>query len=308
MSESSNPHAALLSFNFEKELEILMEKIRIKMAKRKLKKEKLQKPKIRLVSADPQISEKDNIEITIEKKLIALFNLQQIDSQIDKIRIIRGELPLEVEDLEDEVVGIETRIEKLENEKESMEKAIADKKNIKVDSLALIKRYKEQQKNVRNNREYDSLTKEIEFQALEIQLADKRIKEYEIKLEGIGENTESAKIDFTEYKEDLDIKKGDLNDIIAETEKEEKELEEKSEENQKLIEERLLTAYQKIRKNARNGLAVVIIERDACGGCFNKIPPQHQLDIRMHKKIIVCEYCGRILVDEAIDEAVKKYE
>ena len=279
-----------------------------KMAKRKLKKEKLQKPKIRLVSADPQISEKDNIEITIEKKLIALFNLQQIDSQIDKIRIIRGELPLEVEDLEDEVVGIETRIEKLENEKESMEKAIADKKNIKVDSLALIKRYKEQQKNVRNNREYDSLTKEIEFQALEIQLADKRIKEYEIKLEGIGENTESAKIDFTEYKEDLDIKKGDLNDIIAETEKEEKELEEKSEENQKLIEERLLTAYQKIRKNARNGLAVVIIERDACGGCFNKIPPQHQLDIRMHKKIIVCEYCGRILVDEAIDEAVKKYE
>ncbi len=279
-----------------------------KMAKRKLKKEKLQKPKIRLVSADPQISEKDSIEITIEKKLIALFNLQQIDSQIDKIRIIRGELPLEVEDLEDEVVGIETRIEKLENEKESMEKAISDKKNIKVDSLALIKRYEEQQKNVRNNREYDSLTKEMEFQALEIQLADKRIKEYEIKLEGVGENIEVAKIDFKEYKEDLDTKKGDLNDIIAETEKEEKELEEKSEENQKLIEERLLTAYQKIRKNARNGLAVVMIERDACGGCFNKIPPQHQLDIRMHKKIIVCEYCGRILVDEAIDEAVKKYE
>lgn len=279
-----------------------------KMAKRKLKKEKLQKPKTRLVSADPQISEKDSIEITIEKKLIALFNLQQIDSQIDKIRIIRGELPLEVEDLEDEVVGIETRIEKLENEKESMEKAISDKKNIKVDSLALIKRYEEQQKNVRNNREYDSLTKEMEFQALEIQLADKRIKEYEIKLEGVGENIEVAKIDFKENKEDLDIKKRDLNDIIAETEKEEKELEEKSEENQKLIEERLLTAYQKIRKNARNGLAVVMIERDACGGCFNKIPPQHQLDIRMHKKIIVCEYCGRILVDEAIDEAVKKYE
>lgn len=279
-----------------------------KMAKRKLKKEKLQKPKIRLVSADPQISEKDSIEISIEKKLIALFNLQQIDSQIDKIRIIRGELPLEVEDLEDDVVGIETRIEKLENEKESMEKAISDKKNIKVDSLVLIKRYEEQQKNVRNNREYDSLTKEMEFQALEIQLADKRIKEYEIKLEGVGENIEIAKIDFKEYKEDLDTKKGDLNDIIAETEKEEKELEEKSEENQKLIEERLLTAYQKIRKNARNGLAVVMIERDACGGCFNKIPPQHQLDIRMHKKIIVCEYCGRILVDEAIDEAVKKYE
>ena len=279
-----------------------------KMAKRKLKKEKLQKPKTRLVSADPQISEKDSIEISIEKKLIALFNLQQIDSQIDKIRIIRGELPLEVEDLEDEVVGIETRIEKLENEKESMEKAISDKKNIKVDSLALIKRYEEQQKNVRNNREYDSLTKEMEFQALEIQLADKRIKEYEIKLEGVGENIEVAKIDFKENKEDLDIKKRDLNDIIAETEKEEKELEEKSEENQKLIEERLLTAYQKIRKNARNGLAVVMIERDACGGCFNKIPPQHQLDIRMHKKIIVCEYCGRILVDEAIDEAVKKYE
>ena len=279
-----------------------------KMAKKKLKKEKLNKPKSRLVSADPQIGEKDIIEVTIEKKLIVLFSLQQIDSQIDRIRIVRGELPLEVEDIEDEVVGCETRIQKIEREKESIEKAIIDKKNVKVDSLTLIKRYEEQQKNVRNNREFDSLTKEIEFQTLEIQLAEKRIKEYEIKLEGINENIKNLKIDLKENRTELETKKADLNDIIAETEKEEKELEEKSLEHQQLIEDRLLTAYKKIRKNAKNGLAVVKIERDACGGCFNKIPPQHQLDIRMHRKIIICEYCGRILVDEAIDEVVKKYE
>ena len=279
-----------------------------KMAKKKLKKEKLNKPIIRLVSADPKMGEKDNIEVTIEKKLITLYSLQQIDSQIDKIRIVRGELPLEVEDIEDEVAGIETRIEKIEADKESMENAITEKKNIKVDSSAKIKRYEEQQKNVRNNREFDSLTKEIEFQTLEIQLADKRIKEYEIKLIGINENINESKVDLEEFTNELVIKKGALNDIIAETEKEEKNLMEKSKENQQLIEERLLVAYKKIRKNAKNGLAVVMIERDACGGCFNKIPPQHQLDIRMHKKIIVCEYCGRILVDEAIDDAVKKYE
>ncbi len=279
-----------------------------KMAKKKLKKEKLKKPIIRLVSADPKMGEKDNIEVTIEKKLITLYSLQQIDSQIDKIRIVRGELPLEVEDIEDEVAGIETRIEKIEADKESMENAITEKKNIKVDSSAKIKRYEEQQKNVRNNREFDSLTKEIEFQTLEIQLADKRIKEYEIKLIGINENINESKVDLEEFTNELVIKKGALNDIIAETEKEEKNLMEKSKENQQLIEERLLVAYKKIRKNAKNGLAVVMIERDACGGCFNKIPPQHQLDIRMHKKIIVCEYCGRILVDDAIDDAVKKYE
>ena len=279
-----------------------------KMAKKKLKKEKLKKPIIRLVSADPKMGEKDNIEVTIEKKLITLYSLQQIDSQIDKIRIVRGELPLEVEDIEDEVAGIETRIEKIEAEKESMENAITEKKNIKVDSSVKIKRYEEQQKNVRNNREFDSLTKEIEFQTLEIQLADKRIKEYEIKLIGINETINESKVDLEEFTSELVIKKGALNDIIAETEKEEKNLVEKSKENQQLIEERLLVAYKKIRKNAKNGLAVVMIERDACGGCFNKIPPQHQLDIRMHKKIIVCEYCGRILVDEAIDDAVKKYE
>ena len=279
-----------------------------KMAKKKLKKEKLKKPIIRLVFADPKMGEKDNIEVTIEKKLITLYSLQQIDSQIDKIRIVRGELPLEVEDIEDEVAGIETRIEKIEAEKESMENAITEKKNIKVDSSVKIKRYEEQQKNVRNNREFDSLTKEIEFQTLEIQLADKRIKEYEIKLIGINETINESKVDLEEFTSELVIKKGALNDIIAETEKEEKNLVEKSKENQQLIEERLLVAYKKIRKNAKNGLAVVMIERDACGGCFNKIPPQHQLDIRMHKKIIVCEYCGRILVDEAIDDAVKKYE
>ncbi len=169
-------------------------------------------------------------------------------------------------------------------------------------SLAMIKKYEEQQMNVRNNREYDSLTKEIEFQNLEIQLCEKRIKEYSFKLEAIKADVAKSQISLDERKEDLQIKKSELKDIIAETEKDEKELLGKSQKNQHFVEDRLVVAYQRIRKNARNGLAVVQIERDACGGCFNKIPPQHQLDIRMHKKIIVCEYCGRILVDAGIVE------
>jgi len=243
-------------------------------------------------------------EITVEQKLVALYKLQQTDTQIDKIRIVRGELPLEVQDLEDEIIGLETRVDNYREEIESMNKQIADKNNAIKNSQEMIKKYESQQMNVRNNREYDSLSKEIEFQNLEIQLSEKRIKEFTQKLEVINEEIEKANAELEERKGDLDVKKAELTDIIAETEKEETDLVTSSHDNQKLIEDRLLTAYKRIRKNARNGLAVVQIERDACGGCFNTIPPQHQLDIRMHKKIIVCEYCGRILVDSEIVNSV----
>jgi len=247
----------------------------------------------------------DKVEVPIEKKLIALYSLQQVDSQVDKIRIIRGELPLEVQDLEDEIAGLETRVDNYIEETVAVEKSITEKKTFIKDCYALIKKYEDQQMNVRNNREYDSLSKEIEFQNLEIQLAEKRIKEFlasmEVKKEEIGRYQKL----FADRKNDLEIKKNELDDIIAETEKEEQDLITFSDKNRKYIEERLLTAYTRIRKNARNGLAVVQIERDACGGCFNKIPPQHQLDIRMHKKIIVCEYCGRILVDDEIVKSVR---
>jgi uncharacterized protein len=244
----------------------------------------------------------DGTEVSIEKRLFALFNLQQIDSQIDKIRIIRGELPLEVEDLEDEIIGLETRTENYIQEIETLEKSIHEKEFSIKDCQVLIKRYEEQQMNVRNNREYDSLTKEIEFQNLEIQLAEKRIREFNLLLSSKKEEIESAQTVLNERRNDLEIKRAELSDIVTETEKEEQSLMKKSEENQRFIEERLLTAYKRIRKNARNGLAVVTVERDACGGCYSAIPPQRQLDIRMHKKIIVCEYCGRILVDKGLSE------
>jgi predicted nucleic acid-binding Zn-ribbon protein len=246
----------------------------------------------------------DKSEITIEKKLIALYSLQQVDSQVDKIRIIRGELPLEVQDLEDEIAGLETRVDNHIQETLVMEKAVADKKTAVKDALALIKKYEDQQMNVRNNREYDSLTKEIEYQNLEIQLSEKRGREAQASLELKKEEISSYQKLLQDRKNDLEIKRNELDDIIAETEKEENDLIKNSENNKQFIEDRLLTAYTRIRKNARNGLAVVQIERDACGGCFNKIPPQHQLDIRMHKKIIVCEYCGRILVDDGIVNAM----
>ena len=248
----------------------------------------------------------ENLQITIEKRLNALYNLQTIDSSIDKMRIVRGELPLEVQDLEDEIAGLETRIENFISETQELKDSISEKQNTIASSKVMIKKYEDQQSNVRNNREYDSLTKEVEYQNLEIQLSEKRIKESTYKLESIQEDITKSQDYLTERKDDLDIKNSELKDIIAETEKEEGLLSKRSEENKKFIEDRLLIAYTRIRTNARNGLAVVQIERDACGGCFNKIPPQHQLDIRMHKKIIVCEYCGRILVDEAIAESVSE--
>jgi uncharacterized protein len=277
----------------------------------KVKEKEKEKAKKAEVHAVPKVTPKPKMEvadekgeISIEKKLIALYNLQQIDSQVDKIRIIRGELPLEVQDLEDEIVGLETRIDNYVQEAMGLEKSITEKKNAIKDSQMLIKKYEDQQMNVRNNREYDSLTKEIEFQNLEIQLSEKRIREFQQAVETQKIEIEHYQKVLSDRKSDLEIKKNELDDIVAETEKEENALIRNSEENRKFVEERLITAYTRIRKNARNGLAVVQIERDACGGCFNKIPPQHQLDIRMHKKIIVCEYCGRILVDDGIVNAI----
>jgi uncharacterized protein len=248
--------------------------------------------------------ESDRVEISIEKKLVALYSLQQIDSQIDRIRIVRGELPLEVEDLEDEIAGLETRVDNHIQEVESVEKQLHDKQISIKDCQTLIKRYEEQQNNVRNNREYDALTKEIEFQSLEIQLSEKRIREFNAQLTASREEIELAQKVLAERRNDLEVKRNELSDIVTETELEEKSLIQKSEEQQHFIEERLLTAYKRIRKNARNGLAVVGVERDACGGCFSAIPPQRQLDIRLHKKIIVCEYCGRILVDKELADTV----
>ncbi len=245
-------------------------------------------------------------EVTIEQKLIALYSLQKIDSKIDRIRIVRGELPLEVQDLEDEIIGLETRISNYNDENNSLKDQITEKKNTISEAQTMIKKYEEQQMNVRNNREYDSLSKEIEFQALEIELSEKRIKEYTVAIKLKDEEVEKAKGILIELQKDLEVKKSELDTIVAETKKEEQFLEKTSVEQQKFIEDRLLLAYKRIRKNARNGLAVVKVERDACGGCFNKIPPQRQLDIRIHKKIIVCEYCGRILIDDDIAESVDK--
>ncbi len=248
----------------------------------------------------------EQVEISIEQKLEALYTLQQVDSKIDKIRAYRGELPLEVQDLEDEVAGLETRIG---NFQEDTKRFTTDITNYKIkikEAEALIKKYEEQQNNVRNNREYDSISKEIEYQQLDIQLSEKKIREATAKSEEINTKIAEAQQRLEERKNDLAAKKEELNSIVEETQKEEEALLKRSSECEGLIEERLLVAYKRIRKNARNGLAVVGINRDACGGCFNKIPPQHQLDICTHKKIIVCEYCGRILVDKAIIDNYKE--
>jgi predicted nucleic acid-binding Zn-ribbon protein len=244
-------------------------------------------------------------EATIEQKLLALYQLQQIDSQIDKIRVIRGELPMEVADLEDEVLGLQTRINNYIEEARQLTEQIAGKKQAIKDANSMLKKYSTQQSNVKNNREFESLNKEIEYQQLEVQLSEKRIKEY------TGEyNAKIAIIDASKETlegrvNDLKNKKGELDNIIAETEKEEEHLVKNSNKASSIIEDRLLTAYKKVRANAINGLAVVTIARDACGGCFNKIPPQRQLDIRQRKKVIVCEHCGRILVDSSLLDLLK---
>lgn len=239
-------------------------------------------------------------ELTVEEKLQNLYELQRIDTEIDKIKTLRGELPLEVQDLEDEIAGLETRIENLKVELGELDKTSSTRKMDIKKAEEAIKKYSEQLDNVRNNREYDALSKEIEFQKLEIELQEKRIREAQKAKAEKEALMEESKKRYEDKVSDLEAKKVELNDIINETHKDEESLQTKSEELAATIDERLLTAYRRIRSNARNGLAVVTVDRDACGGCFNKIPPQRQLDIRSRKKIIVCEYCGRILIDKYI--------
>lgn len=238
--------------------------------------------------------------VSIEEKLRALYRLQTVDSKIDNFKILRGELPLEVQDLEDELEGLNTRISKYKEEILVFEKNISERENKIIESNGLIKKYKEQQNNVRNNREYDALSKEIEFQELEIELSNKKINEFKKDIDNKKEIIEESSEKVSAKQDDLEHKRNELNTIIEETKKEEEDLLKESQKIEKVIEERLLVAYKRIRENARNGLAVVKINRDACGGCFNKIPPQRQLDIKSRKKIIVCEYCGRILIDDEI--------
>lgn len=243
------------------------------------------------------MSDKD---LSVEEKLKALYDLQSVKTEIDNIRTIRGELPLEVKDLEDEIAGLETRIHKYDQELEDLETEISNRKNKIAECEMLIKKYEEQQNNVRNNREFDSLSKEIEFNGLEIELAEKHIREFNAQIVQKNEMLDGAKQFIEERKQDLENKNNELDEIISETQHEEEALKKKGEQVEKLIEPRLLTAFKRIRRNAHNGLAVVTVERDACGGCFNQIPPQRQMDIRLRKKVIVCEYCGRILVDNEI--------
>jgi uncharacterized protein len=240
----------------------------------------------------------ETTEYSIEDKLNALYHLQKVHSGIDRIKILRGELPLEVQDLEDEIAGLETRVQNYQDEIKTLDTANHNKKGEIANANELIKKYTEQQNNVRNNREFDSLSKEVEFQKLEIELCEKRIREFTAQAAEKKQAIDSAKKLLEERKGDLNNKKKELEDIIADTQKEEESFGVKAQEIEHRIEPRLLNAYKRIRANARNGLAVVTVERDACGGCFNKIPPQRQLDIKSRKKIIVCEYCGRILVDD----------
>ena len=245
-------------------------------------------------------AKKDPSELTVEEKLKALYQLQTMLSEIDKIKTLRGELPLEVQDLEDEIEGLDTRVRNLETEILNLESQIAKKKSDIETSKGLIAKYSEQQNNVRNNREFESLAKEIEFQTLEIELAEKRIREFTMQVKDKRRLIEDAKTHMQERAIDLENKRRELDEITSETQKEENDLRERSEQLQHLIEPRLLYAYKRIRSNARNGLAVATVKRDACGGCFNRIPPQRQLDIKLSKKVIVCEYCGRILVDTSL--------
>ncbi len=240
------------------------------------------------------------MEQTVEEKLKALYELQGIHTQIDKIRQVRGELPMEVTDLEDEVAGLETRIQKIKNELDDLEDVIVTRKNNIKDAQAATKKYETQLNEVKNNREYDAIQKEIEIQGLDIQVAEKKIKEYGFDIANKTEVYEKALADLEERKKNLEIKKAELDTITSETQKEEDELAERANEAEKHIDERLLTAYKRLRGNSKNGLAVVTIQRESCAGCFNQIPPQRQMDIRQHKKVIVCEHCGRILVDEAL--------
>ena len=243
------------------------------------------------------MAKKDPTDMPVEERLKTLYQLQTTLSGIDEKRALRGELPLEVQDLEDEIEGLNTRIEKIQNEIAEYEQAVTMKKGEIETAKASVERYKTQLNDVKNNREYDTLSKEIEFQTLEIELCNKKIREANFKIEEKkGELAQNQEI-IDDRRQALEVKKSELDEIMEETRAEEEKLKARVKELEAKIEPRLLTSFKRIRKNARNGLGIVYVQRDACGGCFNKIPPQRQLDIKMHKKVIVCEYCGRILID-----------
>lgn len=243
------------------------------------------------------MAKKDPTDLSVEEKLKTLYQLQTTLSAIDEKKALRGELPLEVQDLEDEIEGLTIRIDKIKHEIDEFGKAVSQKKAEINEAQASVDRYKSQLNDVKNNREYDTLSKEIEFQTLEIELCNKKIREAQARIEEKTNELHENEATIKERQNDLEVKKGELDEIMEETRAEEEKLKEKVIELEAKIEPRLLTSFKRIRKNARNGLGIVYVQRDACGGCFNKIPPQRQLDIKMHKKIIVCEYCGRIIVD-----------
>ncbi len=242
-------------------------------------------------------SRRDPQDFSVEEKLKNLYQLQSMLSEIDRIKILRGELPLEVQDLEDEIEGLTTRIDKMQAEIAALKEEMARRRISVQDNNSNIERYTQQMDNVRNNREYENLTKEIEYLQLDNQLNEKKIREAADQIERKQVEIRACSDNVTDRRSDLDIKKSELDEIISETRAEEEKLRERSKNLEATIDPRLLSAFKRIRKNSRNGLGIVYVERDACGGCFNKIPPQRQLDIRMRKKIIVCEYCGRIMID-----------
>ena len=243
------------------------------------------------------MAKKDPTDLTVEEKLETLYKLQTTLSAIDEKRALRGELPLEVQDLEDEIAGLTTRVEKIKGEIEDFQQAVTQKKAEIAAAQISVKKYNEQLDDVQNNREYDTLKKEIEFQTLEIELCNKKIREAATKVEERKSDLKRAEEQIDDRKQALEEKKNELDEIIEETRAEEERLRDKAKDLEMKVEPRLLTSFKRIRKNARNGLGIVYVQRDACGGCLNKIPPQRQLDIKMHKKIIVCEYCGRIMID-----------
>ena len=243
------------------------------------------------------MAKKDPNDFTVEERLKALYQLQTTLSAIDEKKALRGELPLEVQDLEDEIVGLNTRIEKIQTEIDEFQQAILQKKANIEEANASIARYRSQLNDIKNSRQYDTLDKEIEFQTLEVELCNKKIREANTRIAERQEDLQNARDLIVDRQQVLNEKRNELDEIMNETRSAEEELKEKAKTLELKIEPRLLTSFKRIRKNARNGLGIVYVQRDACGGCFNKIPPQRQLDIKMHKKVIVCEYCGRILVD-----------
>lgn len=243
------------------------------------------------------MAKKDPTDLSVEEKLKTLYQLQTTLSSIDEKKALRGELPLEVQDLEDEIAGLTTRVDKIESEINEFNAAVSQKRAEIGQAQISVDRYKMQLEEVKNNREYDTLSKEIEFQSLEIELCNKKIKEAIVKINERDRDLNSVREQIAARTNDLEQKRNELNEIMQETREEEEKLKDKAKVFETKIESRLLSSFKRIRKNARNGLGIVYVQRDACGGCFNKIPPQRQLDIKMHKKIIVCEYCGRILVD-----------